>query len=129
MGTKSAARHYRWRDVAQDEPMTGFLRRFLWGDRGMLARLDITKGAVVQRHSHDAEQITFVVSGALRLKLGESGEEVVDVRAGEVLVIPSNVPHGAEALEDTLDMDFFSPPRQDWIDKTDAYLRQPAAKR
>lgn len=124
----SGAKHYRWADVAEDRPMDGFARRFLWGERGMLARLDITRGAVVPRHLHEAEQLTYVVSGALRLSLGDAGGEVVDVRSGEVLVIPSNVPHSAVALEDTLDLDFFSPPRRDWIDATDAYLRGPAKR-
>lgn len=103
-------------------------RRFLWGERGMLARIDLERGCVVPRHTHEAEQITFVVSGALRLQLGEDGGEVVDVRSGEVLVIPANVPHSAVALEDSLDLDFFSPPRRDWIDATDTYLRGPAKR-
>jgi quercetin dioxygenase-like cupin family protein len=70
------------------------------------------------------EQITYILDGALRFKLGANGEQQVDVRAGEVLVIPSNLPHTAEALEDTLDVDVFDPPRQDWLDGTDQYLRQ-----
>jgi len=99
-------------------------RRLVTSERMMLAHVYLEKGCVVPRHSHENEQITYILEGALRFWIGENGEEEVIVRAGEVLVIPSNVPHKAEALEDTLDVDIFSPPRQDWLDKTDDYLRQ-----
>jgi quercetin dioxygenase-like cupin family protein len=79
---------------------------------------------VVPRHQHANEQITYVLEGALRFRLGPAGDEQVDVRAGEVLTIPPDLPHSAEALEDTLDVDVFDPPRQDWLDGTDAYLRK-----
>jgi len=79
---------------------------------------------VVPRHQHENEQITYVLEGALRFRLGAEGAQQVDVRAGEVLTIPSNLPHSAEALEDTLDVDIFDPPRRDWLDGTDQYLRQ-----
>jgi quercetin dioxygenase-like cupin family protein len=92
-------------------------------ERIMLAQVFLRKGAVVPTHVHESEQVTYIVEGALRLWLGEAGEQEVTVRAGEVLTIPSNVPHKAEALEDTLDVDVFSPPRQDWLTKTDDYLR------
>ena len=76
------------------------------------------------RHSHLNEQISWIAEGALRFTLGEPGrEQTMDVRAGEVLVIPGNLPHAAEALEDTVDFDLFAPPRQDWITGDDAYLR------
>jgi quercetin dioxygenase-like cupin family protein len=99
-------------------------RRLVTGQRMMLAHVYLQKGAVVPWHSHENEQLTYILEGALRFSIGEEGGEVVTVRPGEVLVIPSNVPHRAEALEDTLDVDIFSPPRQDWLDKTDAYLRK-----
>ena len=90
----------------------------------MLARIDLRQGAVVPSHSHANEQISWITEGALRFTLGRAGEErEVVVRAGEVLVIPAHLPHAAEALEDTVDYDIFAPPRQDWIDKDDAYLR------
>jgi len=82
------------------------------------------KGAVVPTHIHESEQVTYIVEGALRLWLGDNAEQEVTVHAGEVLTIPSNVPHKAEALADTLDIDVFSPPRQDWLAKTDDYLRR-----
>jgi quercetin dioxygenase-like cupin family protein len=115
---------YRWDDMPR-EPVTEQLsRRLITGDRMMLAHVYLQKGCIVPRHSHENEQITYILDGALHFWIGENGEEEVTVRAGEVLHIPSNVPHKAEALEDTLDVDIFSPPRQDWLDKTDDYLRQ-----
>ena len=98
-------------------------RRLVTGDRMMLAHVYLKKGAIVPLHSHENEQITYILEGALRFRLGETGEQVQDVRAGEVLCIPSNLPHSAEALEDTLDVDIFDPPRRDWLDGTDSYLR------
>ena len=89
----------------------------------MLAHVYLKKGCVVPRHSHENEQLTYVLEGALHFWLGEDESEEVVVRAGEVLTIPSNLPHKALALEDTLDVDVFSPPRQDWLSGTDAYLR------
>jgi unsaturated pyranuronate lyase len=79
----------------------------------------------VPQHAHENEQLTYILEGRLRFFLGEDGSEVVDVAAGEVLHIPSNLPHRAEALEDTLDVDIFTPPRADWLDGSDAYLRRP----
>ena len=87
----------------------------------MLARIILRKGSIVPQHSHDNEQITYVLDGALKFVI--DGKELV-VRSGEILVIPSNLPHSAEALEDTVDLDIFCPPRQDWISGTDAYLRK-----
>ena len=81
----------------------------------MITHIYLKKGAVVPRHQHDNEQITYVLEGALRFRLGN--EQQVDVRAGNVLVIPSNLPHSAEALEDTLDVDIFDPPRRDFLRK------------
>ncbi len=88
----------------------------------MLARLVLRKGAIVPEHHHENEQITYVLEGALRFTMGDGG--VITVTTGQLLVIPSNMPHKAEALEDTLDLDVFSPPRADWIAGTDAYLRK-----
>ncbi len=89
----------------------------------MIAHVYLKKGCIVPMHEHHNEQLTYVLEGALRFRLGNNGEQVVDVRSGEVLCIPRNLPHEAEALEDTLDVDVFNPPRQDWIDGNDAYLR------
>jgi quercetin dioxygenase-like cupin family protein len=96
-------------------------RQFVTGERSMLARIILRKGSIVPTHSHDNEQITYVLEGALKFVI--EGKELI-VRGGEILVIPSNVPHSAEALEDTVDLDIFCPPRADWINGTDAYLRK-----
>ena len=114
---------YRWEDLPREElnPLLG--RRFVTGEHAMLAQIYLEKGCVVPKHSHENEQITWVVEGLLRLKLGEDGEQVVDLGPGGVLHIPPHIPHSAEALEDTLDVDVFSPPRADWLDGSDAYLR------
>jgi quercetin dioxygenase-like cupin family protein len=92
----------------------------------MIAHVYLAKGAVVPEHEHHNEQLTYILEGALRFWIGGDGGEVLDVGAGEVLHIPAHVPHRAEALEDTLDVDVFHPPRQDWLDGSDAYLRDPA---
>ena len=97
-------------------------RQFVYGERTMLARVLLRKGAIVPTHSHENEQITYILAGALRFTMGDG--RVLTVSAGQVLVIPSNMPHQAEALEDTVDLDVFSPPRADWIAGTDAYLRK-----
>jgi len=116
--------HYRWDDMPKEPVSDSLTRRLITGDRMMLAHVYLEKGCVVPKHSHENEQLTYILEGALHFWIRENGEEEVTVRAGEVLVIPSNVYHKAEALEDTLDVDIFSPPRQDWLDKTDDYLRQ-----
>jgi quercetin dioxygenase-like cupin family protein len=99
-------------------------RRLITGERMMLAHVYLKQGCVVPRHAHENEQFTYILEGALHFWLGEDEAEELDVGAGEVLHIPSNVPHRAIALEDTLDVDIFSPPRQDWLKKTDDYLRK-----
>src|SRR5881394_28189 len=91
-------------------------RRLITGDRMMLAHVYLKRGCVVPKHSHENEQLTYILEGTLRFHMGEDLSETIDVKAGEVLFIPSNVPHRAEALEDCLDVDIFSPPRADWLD-------------
>ncbi len=90
----------------------------------MIAHVYLAKGAVVPQHSHENEQITYILEGALRFRIGADRSEEIVVRAGEVLTIPSNVPHEAEALEDTLDVDVFNPPRADWLNGTDSYFHR-----
>jgi quercetin dioxygenase-like cupin family protein len=114
---------YRWDEMPKEELTDTFARRLITGDRVMLAHVYLKKGALVPRHSHENEQLTYILEGGLRFWIGEDESQVIDVMAGEVLHIPSLVQHKAEALEDTLDVDIFSPPRQDWLDKTDDYLR------
>jgi len=97
-------------------------RQFVHGEQAMLAKLLLRKGCIVPEHSHPNEQITYILDGALHFIL--NGNEEVTVHAGEMLVIPANVKHSAEALVDTIDLDIFAPPRADWIQGTDAYLRK-----
>lgn len=119
----SGLQHHLWADIPE-EPLKGNItRRLITAGRMMIAQIVLRKGDEVPRHSHHNEQITYVVTGKLRLLLGDHGEREVIVSAGEVLVIPPNLPHSAVALEDTLDVDVFSPPREDWLDKSDHYLR------
>ena len=114
---------YCWDDMPKETVTPLLDRRLITGHRMMLAHVYLKKGCIVPKHSHENEQITYILEGALRFHIGEDQKQEVIVRAGEVLHIPSNVPHMAEALEDTLDVDIFCPPRQDWLDGTDAYLR------
>lgn len=118
--------HCRWADIPEEHLKGTLTRRLITGERMMIAQVTFKKGDDVPRHLHHNEQLTYIVTGALRFLLGENGEHEVVVRAGEVLVIPSNLPHSALALEDTLDVDIFSPPREDWLNGTDSYLRTEA---
>jgi unsaturated pyranuronate lyase len=124
MTKTSAVTLHRWNDMPKQRVTDVIDRRLVVGDRMMLAHVYLKKGAIVPRHAHENEQLTYILEGALRFSIGAEGAEEIIVRAGEVLVIPSNVPHQAEALEDTLDVDVFSPPRQDWLDGTDDYFHR-----
>ena len=115
--------HHRWNELPIEPLSDSLARRLITGDQMMLAHVYLKKGCIVPRHSHENEQITYILEGGLRFWIGADESQVIDVMAGEVLHIPSNMLHKAEALEDTLDVDIFSPPRQDWLDKTDDYLR------
>ncbi len=117
---KAELRHTSWNSIAVDSlnPLLGL--HFVVGQNIMLARVLLKKGCIVPEHSHPNEQITFVLEGALKFSI--DGKEIV-VHSGELLTIPPNMPHWAEALEDTIDFDVFNPPRADWMNKTNAYLR------
>ena len=121
----SLVRHEKWDEIPRETVTSDIARRLFTGERMMLAHVYLDKGSIVPWHAHENEQLTWIVEGALRFWLGEEGtdsyQELV-LNAGEVLFIPSNVPHKAEALEDTFDVDVFSPPRQDWLDGTDTYF-------
>jgi quercetin dioxygenase-like cupin family protein len=114
-------KHYRWNDVPSEQINDTIARRYITGDRVTVARFELKRGGVVARHSHENEQVSYVVSGVLNFKI--AGEEIV-VRAGEVVQIPSWVEHEVHVLEDSVAIDVFSPVRQDWIDKTDSYFRR-----
>jgi len=118
------AQFYRWNDMEKETVNPLLARRLITGQRMMLAHVYLKKGCIVPKHQHENEQLTYILQGALRFWFGEDESEEMVLRAGEVLVIPSNVWHKAEAIEDTLDVDVFDPPRADWLAKTDAYLRK-----
>jgi quercetin dioxygenase-like cupin family protein len=115
---------YRWSDMPKEKVNDHLDRRLITGERMMLAHVYLKKGCVVPRHQHENEQLTYILEGALHFWIGEDERQEVVVRSGEVLHIPAHVWHKAQALEDTVDVDVFSPPREDWLNKTDGYLRQ-----
>jgi quercetin dioxygenase-like cupin family protein len=115
--------HYRWNDMPAEQLKKGLSRKLITSERMMIAHVYFADGEVVPRHSHENEQLTYILSGALRFWFGANDEQELTVHAGEVVVIPSNVPHRAVAVGETLDVDVFCPPRQDWLAGTDAYLR------
>ncbi len=122
--TDARATLLRWDEVPRETLTPLIARRMVTGDRMMVAQLYLDEGAVVPTHSHENEQITYVLEGRMRFWLGEDESQVVEVGAGEVLLIPSGLPHRVLVLERTLDIDIFCPPRQDWLDGTDYYLRE-----
>jgi quercetin dioxygenase-like cupin family protein len=119
----NAPQHYRWDDMPAETLKGTLTRRMITGDSMMIAEVRFSKGDYVPQHSHHNEQITFITAGALQFKLGEAQDREEIVRAGGVLVIPPHCPHSALALEDTIDIDIFSPPREDWLSGTDSYIR------
>ena len=123
--TVTQAKYTKWNDI-EVEPLSPLVgRQMIVGTNVMVARVLLKKGAKVPQHSHHNEQVTYVLEGALRFII--DGREIT-VSAGEVLCIPPHMPHEAIALEDTVDLDIFNPPRQDWIDKDDACLRLGTSK-
>jgi quercetin dioxygenase-like cupin family protein len=124
MNTGAAkAVHYRWKEQPSEAMKGTITRRIVTGQRIMFGEIRFKKGDTVPHHAHNNEQFTYVVEGALKFWFGEDGRQEVVVSAGEVVVIPPDLPHRAEALHDTVEFDIFSPPRQDWLEKTDSYLR------
>jgi len=120
MSTAAQAKYIPWSSVEREKLNPLIEREMLTGQNLMLARVIMKKGAHVPLHHHHNEQVTYILEGALKFSI--DGKEIV-VKAGEVLCIPSNMPHEAWALEDTIDLDVFNPPREDWLNKTDDYLR------
>lgn len=112
--------HVRWHEQPVEQMNSLLDRQYVSGEKSMIARVVMRKGCTVPEHRHPNEQIAYIESGAMQFLLGS--KEVI-VRAGEALVIPGDLPHSATALEDTIGIDFFTPPRQDWIDSDDSYLR------
>ena len=114
-------RLHRWDEIALEKVTEVISRKLVTGEREMLTQIYLKRGALVPMHKHESEQMTYVLQGGLKFLVG--GEEVI-VREGEVLVIPSWVEHQVEALDDTFELDLFSPIRQDWLDHTDTYFHK-----
>jgi len=112
--------HYTWDKMDMEVLSPTISRKIISGEKAMVAQVFLAKGAVVPEHHHESEQITYILEGALQFEI--EGKEII-VSKGQVLRIPSFVPHRAVALEDTLDLDIFSPIRHDWLKKDDQYLR------
>lgn len=114
----------RWSDVPLEKMRGGMDRRYVHSDRMMVAQVNFRQGDSVPAHRHDNEQYTYVLTGALRFRFGEAQDEEVVVGAGEIVLIPCGLLHSASADEDTFELDFFTPPRRDWIEGDDAYMRE-----
>ena len=117
---KAKLQHTPWASVELENLNPLLQRQFVVGDKIMLARVLLKTGCVVPLHHHHNEQISYMIEGALKFWI--DGRELV-VSAGEVLIIPAHMPHKAEAIVDSVSLDIFHPPRKDWIEKTDGYLR------
>lgn len=118
---RARAKHHVWSKVELETLNPLLQRQLVTGTNVMLGRILLKKGCVVPLHSHHNEQLSYVIEGALRFRI--HGKDTV-VHAGEVLTIPPHVPHLVKALRDSVTLDVFHPPRMDWINKTDAYLRK-----
>lgn len=114
-------KHTRWTDVPEEQLNPLLSRRVITGEKAMVAQITLKKGCIVPEHAHESEQVSWVFKGVLQFTIG--GQQIT-VHEGEVLCIPSGVPHAAVALEDCVEMDAFSPIRHDWLDGSDAYLRK-----
>jgi quercetin dioxygenase-like cupin family protein len=117
---KMELKHVPWRTVELEDLNPLLQRQMVVGQEIMVARILMKKGCIIPLHSHYNEQFTYILEGALKFLI--DGKEIL-VNAGEVLTIPPHMPHKAEALTDTVDLDVFNPPRADWLNRTDQYLR------
>jgi quercetin dioxygenase-like cupin family protein len=113
-----------WDSVPAEKVNPSMSRQIVWGDKLMIARIKFKDGFIVPLHSHVHEQVTQVISGKMRFWFGENKEETMLLEPGDVIVIPSNLPHEALMIGEVEEVDTWAPPRQDWLDKTDAYLRE-----
>ena len=112
-----------WNEVKEEQVNPSMIRKMVYGEKIMIAKAKFKDGFVVPMHSHENEQITEVISGTIRFWFGENKEQTMDVHAGETVIIPGNIPHSALMIGDVEEVDYFSPPRQDWIAGTDEYLK------
>ena len=113
-----------WDDVEEEQVNPMIKRKMIWGDKVMISKLELSDGCIVPQHEHENEQVTQVISGTIRFWLGKDKDQEIDVHPGESLIIPANLPHEALMIGDVVEVDTFSPPRADWIDGSDDYLKQ-----
>ena len=113
--------HHRWSDIPQEQINPQIARQFITGERVTVGRFEMKAGAVVPRHAHENEQVSYVIGGALRFHFDD--RDVV-VRSGELMQIPPNVPHAVDVVEDCIVVDVFCPVRRDWVDRTDSYFQR-----
>lgn len=118
------ATRYSWNEIPREQVSPMLDRKLLTGERVMLAHVTLKKGCIVPKHQHEHEQLAYILAGALKFWIGEDEAKEVVVGREQVIHFPSNVWHKAEALEETVVLDVFSPPREDWLNKTDSYLRR-----
>jgi quercetin dioxygenase-like cupin family protein len=124
MSTEAKVQLLQWDDVPMEKVNPMMRRQIITGDLMTIARIYFKDGFLVPMHSHHNEQITQVISGLLTFRLGENGEDEIDVGPGEAIVIPANLPHEALVVGDVVEMDMWAPRRDDWLNQTDDYLRQ-----
>ena len=124
MTSQGQVRKFIWDEMPKEKVTDTIDRRLVTGERMMLAHVYLERGSVVPMHQHENEQISYVLEGTLRFWIESEDAKPIEATSGQVLTIPSNVHHKAEALEDTLTADVFSPPRQDWLDGTDTYFHE-----
>jgi quercetin dioxygenase-like cupin family protein len=113
-----------WESVPSETVNASMSRKIVWGEKLMISRIKFRDGFLVPLHSHIHEQVTQVLSGTIRFWFGENREQMMDLYPGDVVVIPSNLPHEALMIGEVEEIDTWAPPRQDWLDKTDDYLRK-----
>ena len=113
-----------WEDVPTEEVTPQMHRKIVAGEKLMIARMKFKDGFHVPLHSHENEQITEVISATIRFWFGENREQEMELNAGEMVVIPPNLPHEALMIGDVEEIDHWAPPRQDWLDGTDDYLKK-----
>ena len=113
-----------WDSVPVEIVNPSMSRQLVWGEKLMVAKMKFKNGSIVPLHHHVHEQVSQCISGKMRFWFGEKEDQVLDLFPGDVIVIPSNLPHKAEMIGDTVGIDTWAPPRQDWLDKTDDYLRK-----
>ncbi len=124
MSTQGNVELLQWDDIPMETVNPSMRRQIITGELMTVARIYFKDGFLVPMHSHHNEQITQVISGVLKFRLGTDGDETVDVGPGQVIVIPANLPHEALVVGDVVEMDMWAPRRDDWLNQTDDYLRQ-----